>query len=325
MRAIRFDGQGARLDRAAPEPDPPAGWAVVRPTCMGIASPDLRVLRGGIPFSGVLGHQFVGVVERVEGEGDVSLVGQCVVGSPVVACGKCQTCRGGLSVHCPQRRVLGLRELDGCFADAFVLPVRNLCALPKELSDDVAIFAEPLSAALHAAQVTRIEGKPYITVLGDGVVGLLAAQLMTQQNASVRLLGRHESRASVCEKWGIRHRLSDEVGRRHDQDVVLECTGTPEGVALAMLLVRPRGKIVLVDGPEAPAGRAAGVDVGPVAAKELELIGARGGGVAEAVAQLAAGAVQVHGLTTRRVRLDDAVAALDSASDPAHLRILLEP
>jgi alcohol dehydrogenase len=334
MKALRFDGRVGLVD--APEPLLAPGEALIRSLRVGIASPDLAAAAGRLAFRGTLGHEFVGVVERVMPAADSprsaadatrKLEGRRVVGSIHAPCGKCELCRGGLAAHCQARTVLGLHGRDGCFAERFSLPLTNLVEVPKAVDDDTAVFANAAAAALHAAQIIRIVGKPYVTVLGDGLMGLLAAQVMTRLNASVRLLGKHPEKFGLCEKWGIKHRHISEVGRRMDQDVVIDCTGVPAGLTLAMQLVRPRGKIILKTSPApVPAAGvvagAAGADLSPAVCNELEIIGAGSGKIGDGLAALAKGEVEVRSLISKRFRLGDGVAAMEAARGA--VKVLME-
>lgn len=327
MRAIRIESGTIHTDDRWPGPTPAPGDAIVRPTLVGIGSPDLAVATGRVRHEGVLGHEFVGVVES--GGSERAPVGARVVGSISAVCGMCDMCRAGLSPHCRDRRVLGLHRMDGCFAERFAIPARNLVPVPKGVPDDHAVLAEPLAAALHAAQVVRVEGKPYVTVLGDGITGLLTAQVLARLNASVRVLGRHPAKFGRAEKWGVKHRHVDEVGRRADQDVVVDCTGSAEGFELAMALVRPRGKIVLRSAPAPvpgldPAATRTSVDLAPIAINELEVLGARCGKINDAVATLERRAIDLEGLITRRGRLADARAALEAAMAPDQVRVVMD-
>jgi len=323
MRAIIFDGTSARLVNSHPEPQPARGEAIVRTTAAAVSSIDLEVCQGLLGFTGTLGHEFVGVVEAVEGEDAIGLTGKRVVGSINVVCGRCDMCQAGLSRHCRQRTMLGMQGRDGCLADQFTLPAQNLLAIPDSLDDDHAVFVVPLGAALQALRQLTIEGKPYITVLGDGPLGLLMVQVMARLNASVRLVGRYSEKLLVCEKWGIKHRHVDDVGRRADQDIVLDCTGSPTGLELAMQLVRPRGKILLKT-LLAPTSRiAAGVDLTPLVLNELELIGSATGPLEESVSMLARGEVDVLSLISRRMSLDDGPEILKAAAQPGTIKVLV--
>lgn len=333
MRALRLDAGRVTLDARTPDPTPAAGEALIRPTLLGVSSQDVAMSRGAGPwreFHGVMGSQFVGVVEHVEGATsaeDRAIEGARVVGEVDLVCGECDLCRAGLSAHCRNLRLLGMCGRDGCFADLFTIPARRLTALAPGVSDEQAVFAAPLAAALHAAQRVRLESRAFVSVLGDTTVGLLAAQVMARRNASVRLVGTYEHKLALCERWGVRHRLAGDVGRRADQDVVIECTGTPEGLDLALRLVRPRGVVVLERLSGAPRAGAAehAVDLSAVVRHEVTLIGSHRGSVREAVGALARGEIDAESLITRRMRLADAPAALAAAAEPEQIKVVMAP
>ncbi len=322
MQAIVFDGKQPRYEKSRPEPELKRGEALIRPLRMGVCSTDLEICKGYMGFEGVLGHEFVGVVEKVSGKDRQDLVGKRVVGRINCVCGKCDMCRGGLPEHCRDRTVLGIAGRDGCFADLFALPIKNLLQVPDALDDDRAVFAEPLAAACQILQQLTIEGRPYITVLGDGRLGLLCAQVMSRLNATVRLVGKHAEKLALCEKWKVKHRLLEDVGLRADQDIVVDCTGKAEGLAIAMRMVRPRGKIVL---KTTVAPGAEPTDLSPIVINEIQLIGSRCGPFPEALDALVSEKVDVVSLISRRMKLSDGADALKAASRPDVIKVLLEP
>jgi len=328
VRALRYLAGKMRLEEV-PCPIPGSGEVLIRPTRLGIASPDLAVVEGHVRFTGVLGHEFVGIVEAAgDKKASKELGGRRVVGMPAAPCATCDLCRAGLPTHCQSRTVLGLWGRDGCFADRFTLPAANLVEVPGDVDDDHAVFAYALGAALHAVRMIRIVGKPYVTVLGDGPVGLLAAQIAARLNASVRLLGRHERKYQLCERWGVKHRHESEVGRRHDQDVVIDCTGSASGLALALALVRPRGKVILKTAPapvpaDAFSPQTQNVDLRQAVANEIEILGAAGCALGDAVGLLARKEIDVLPLITRRYRLGDGALAFAAAKDA--IKVLIDP
>ena len=332
MRALVRRDNAVYVDRDAPDPAPAAGEAVVRPTLCAVGPADVAVARGDVPHQGVMGHRFVGVVEEIAGKPESVrpgvAVGARVVGDINIVDSKSELARRGLGRHAPDRAVLGLVKRDGCFADRVALPVSNLAAVPDEVPDDAAVFAEPLAAAVHAAQIVRLEGKQYVTVLGDNLSALLCSLVMASLNHSVRLLGDRDDRQRIAEKWGVKHRPVGEVGRRQDQDIVVECTGAASNVELALQLVRPRGKIILkaepLPLPGVPSTQSRGVDLLPVVLSEIELVGARCGRVGDGVDFLARHARDMNDLITRRVKLDDATSALRAASDERALTVVIE-
>lgn len=336
MRALRFDGAKIVMDRAAPEPTAPAGaaglWAVVRPTRMAVSEQDLEVARGGIGFNGVLGREWAGVVERLVGDATVGgdakkWTGKRVSGSAWFACGVCDLCRGGLANHCRAGRIMGLRGADGCFADQFVAPMTSLVEIPRDVDDDGAVFTDLLSRAIHAGQQSRSDARSMPTIVGDGALALLTAQVILPQCAKVRVVGWREPHIALCERWGVKHRLAGDVGLRADQTAVVECSGTGEGLLAAASMVRPRGRLVLaaatVDRDEA--GRMKAIEALRLAhERELEIVGSRGGSAPEAIGLLQRGGVDVISLITRRMKFADAPEALRVAARPEQIRVLME-
>jgi threonine dehydrogenase-like Zn-dependent dehydrogenase len=323
VRALVFDGSKPRLETRHPDPELAPGEAIIRPITAGVCSTDLEICRGYMNFRGVLGHEFVGLVEKVHPDaGDKAklLVGKRVVGSINCVCGKCDMCTHGLSNHCRDRTVLGIAGRDGCFAERFALPVGNLLVVPDTVDDDHAVFTEPLAAACNVMQMLRIESRPFVTVLGDGRLGLLTAQVLSKLNASVRVIGKHPEKLSLCEKWGVKHRLLSDVSLRADQDVVVDCTGSASGLDTAMKMVRPRGKIVL----KTTVAEQKGVDLSPIVIHEIQLLGSRCGLFSDALALLNGGEVDVVSLITRRVKFADAEKALATAALPDTLKVLIE-
>jgi len=322
LRALIFRDDMPRLVTDHPEPTLAPGEAIIRPLVAGVCSTDLELCRGYMGYEGVLGHEFVGVVEQVHPEtrNDEAWVGQRVVGSINCICGKCDMCRGGLGNHCRDRTVLGIQNRDGCFAERFALPAANLLTVPEHVDDEQAVFTEPLAAGCQAKHAVTIDGKPYITVLGDGRLGLLTAQVMARLNASVRVIGKHPEKLDLCERWGIQHRLLDDVGLRADQDIVVDCTGSADGLRVAMQMVRPRGTIVL----KTTVANQKDVDLSPLVIHEIALVGSRCGPFPEALSLLEAGDVDVVSLISKRVRFERAEDAIRAADQRGVLKVLID-
>lgn len=210
-------------------------------------------------YRGILGHEGCGIVSaagtptRPGAPDPARFVNKLVAINTVIACAKCERCRSGLATHCTQREVLGLDADDarseqtrrGTLAQFIAVPATAVEAVPPKVTPQSATLANTIAGVLHAARFVRIEHKPYVTVLGDGATGLLMAQWLVRANASVRVLGTRPDRLALCERWGIKHRDVREAGQRNDQDVVIDCTGSPQGLELAMRFVRPRGKVIV--------------------------------------------------------------------------------
>jgi threonine dehydrogenase-like Zn-dependent dehydrogenase len=314
MRALVFDQS---LAFRSHQPDVIADCeSLVRVRRAGICSTDLEIVKGYMGFRGVLGHEFVGEVVQSP---EKHLVGQRVVGEINAVCGRCDLCVSGLSSHCRDRTVLGILNRDGAFADFLRLPSANLHVLPKSVDDDAAVFVEPLAAAFQVVKQVQVDAKKWVTVLGDGRLGLLVAQVLRDAGCPVRVIGKHPDKLALCEKWSIRSRPLAEIKPRHDQDIVVDCTGSAAGLELAMQMVRPRGTIVLKS--TAAAGKP--LNLASVVIDEINIVGSRCGPFREAIKALAEKRIDVASLIHRRMRIEQGVEAMELAGRPGILKVLL--
>lgn len=320
VRAVRRINQELYLDTNAPEPVMGEGQAIIRPSHVLVDASDLAIARGDVAFEGTLGHQFVGVVEQCADERWVNtrVVGQIDIANPAS-----ELAKRGLGAHDPDREILGLRGRDGCLAERFALETRNLVEVPDTIEDDHAALSLSIARAIHAGQVAHIDGRPFVSVLGDGLIGLLCAQVMTRRNASVRLLSSRHDPLELCAKWGIKHRHLDQVGRRGDQDVIIETTGSADAFDNALRMVRPLGTVVLAGNAIPIATGTIAIDHALIADKEIHVVGARSGSLSEAIRAMTSGSIDLAGLITKRHKFEDAIGALRSAQDPANIGVLV--
>ncbi|MBX3364447.1 MAG: alcohol dehydrogenase catalytic domain-containing protein [Phycisphaeraceae bacterium] len=294
------------------------GMAVIRPT-------RLLMWRGpGAREASAVVPRAVGVIESI-GEGVERCWRGRRVAMPLCApCAGCASCCGGIPDHCLSPRRLDVVSEGARAAEAVHAPVSALAVLPAQVDDDAGVFAWDVARVVHAAARLHLEGKPYVTVLGDNALGLLAAQVMSARNASVRCLGRRARFYSLCEKWGVKHRHLDEVGRRQDQDVVVECSGEATSLATATALVRVLGKIALLRAWSPEDATSASGAIEAIIRRELAVIGVSGGRLADGVAALAGGGVETASLVTRRFRGADVRQAIRAALDDEHLAVLVD-
>jgi alcohol dehydrogenase len=316
MRALVYDGQ-LRLANDYPQPALAAGEALVRVKLAGICNTDLEITRGYMGFHGVLGHEFVGVVERCA---DPAWVGQRVVGEINCYCGTCPTCLAGNPTHCPQRTTLGIGGRDGALADYCVLPVRNLHRVPENVSDEDAVFTEPLAAALEILEQVHIQPTQSVVVLGDGKLGLLVAQTMRLSGCDLLVVGRHRDKLALLEHQGIPIRLASEETELM-ADVVVDCTGQAEGFSTARAMVRPRGTLVL----KSTFHGQNEVNLTSLVVDEVTLVGSRCGPFAPALRLLAMGLVDVQPLITATYPLEQSLAAFERAQAKGALKVLVRP
>ncbi len=315
MRAIVFD-QNLRFDPRRAEPALELGDSLVKVHQAGICSTDLEITRGYMGFKGVLGHEFVGTVVSSPKK---ELVGQRVCGEINCVCGRCDMCLSGLSNHCRNRTVVGIVNHDGAFADVVRIPSQNLHVLPSSIDDDQAVFIEPLAAAFAVLKQVRLESRTWVTVLGDGRLGLLVAQVLRNVGCPVRVIGKYPAKLAMCEKWQIRSRLLNDIAARQDQDVVVDCTGSASGFELAMKMVRPRGTIVL----KSTFASGKPLNLAPVVVDEITLVGSRCGPFREAINALSEKSVDVISLISRRMKIEQGVEAFEVAGRKDVLKVIL--
>jgi len=267
-------------------------------------------------YCGVLGHEMVGVVE----EGSPAWLGKRVVCEINCVCGRCDLCQRGLSNHCRNRTVLGIAGRDGCFADYILVPQRNLHAVPDVVSDEEAVFVEPLAAAYQVLAQCPIDRRTTVSVVGPGRLGLLVAQVLATTGCKLTVIGRNPEKLERCEKKGVQGVHVDNLAACKNRDVVVDCTGSPQGLALAMSLVRPRGTIVL----KSTYADAATPNLAPLVVDEVTLLGSRCGPFPEAIDALARKAVEVRSMISRTFPIEQALDAFAAARDPQNLKILLK-
>jgi threonine dehydrogenase-like Zn-dependent dehydrogenase len=314
VQAVILDECGVRFvpDHTAASPGP--GEVRVRVLNAGICETDLQLIRGYMGFRGVLGHEFVGVAESGR------FAGQRIAGEINCPCRRCDLCQRGLGNHCPHRTVVGILNHDGVFAESVCLPEENLHPIPDHVSDDVAVFVEPVAAAYQIPAQLDLSHFPRAVVLGDGRLGNLCAQVLRPRVNELRVIGKHRAKLARLESLGIETALLDDVHRDRAADLVVDCTGSPTGLQTALELVRPRGTIVLKTTTAAPTGP----NLAPVVIDEVMIVGSRCGPFAQAIEALASGEVQVEPLITGRFRLPEIESALAAATAPGSLKVLLD-
>ena len=295
-----------------------AGEALVRVVKSGICNTDLEIVQGYAGFSGTIGHEFVGVVEQCSEM--PGLIGKRVVGEINVGCGDCSLCINGDSRHCPHRTVLGIHGRDGSHAEFLTLPGRNLIEVPDSVSDESAVFTEPLAAAFGISERVPIEPDTRAAVIGDGKLGLLCAMTLKLSSDSVTLIGKHTEKLAIAGKRGIEGRLTEKTDSlRKSFDIVVEASGSESGFTSALDLVKPRGTIVLKSTFHGePRWEAARVVV-----DEISVVGSRCGRLAPAIELLASNRVQVDDLISEEFPLKDGVSAFRAAETKGVLKVLL--
>lgn len=319
MLALVYDKELTLQQR--PVPTPADGEALIEVRIAGVCQTDLEILKGYMGFRGVIGHEFVGVVAQ----GPARWMGKRVVGEINCPCGRCDFCRSGLAKHCPTRTVLGIAGRDGAMAQFFTLPVRNLHEVPPTVSDEEATLVEPLAAAFQVLLQVSVRPEHRAVVLGDGRLGQLVARVLklamgpSATAGNLLLVGKHARKLEAAEKQGIAAVPLDQF-KPAGADLVIEATGSPAGLDLAMRSVRPRGTIVLKSTIAAPSG----MNLAPLVVNEVTVVGSRCGPFDDALRALAARQIEVASLVTQRFTLAQAVQALQAAQSPDNIKVLID-
>jgi threonine dehydrogenase-like Zn-dependent dehydrogenase len=310
-------------------------WALVRVLLAGICNTDVEILRGYHAFRGVPGHEFVGEVAAVYGvstKEKTTWLGKRVTGEINVSCSAynyrplCTFCRRGLKTHCARRTVLGIVNHNGAFAEYLALPLENLHLIPSSITNEQAVFVEPLAAACEILDQINVKQFREAAVLGDGKLAQLIARVLGTALPTVVMYGKHKDKlqqAAVAriDTQSVRGDASDLKRVKDNFALVVEATGSPSGLALAQHMTEPRGTLVL----KSTFHGAAPVETWPLVVKEITLVGSRCGPFAKAIALLRSGKVDPRPLITRTFPLSEAPAAIQFAQQPGVMKVLLKP
>ena len=331
MRALVYRNNTLTLEKNYPRPDLQPGEALIRVLLAGICNTDLEIKRGYLAFEGVLGHEFVGIVENVhEGPGasrPIYLIGKRVVGEINAACRRsdCLYCSQNMPTHCPDRTTLGILNRDGAFAEYLTLPVENLHIVPDNVSDEEAVFVEPLAANFEILEQVHLKPTDSVVILGDGKMGQLAAQVLPLSGCEVMMVGKHEEKLALAARHGVRTFVLDDpqsfrLENRRRVDLLVECSGSAQGLELALRLVRPRGTIVL----KSTVAAQSTLHLAPIVIDEIRLQGSRCGPFAPALRALSQRRVDVLPLISARYSLDEGLEAFEQAGKKGVLKVLVQ-
>lgn len=316
MKALRFDGKD--LNYLEDYPKPNSDEALVRVKLAGICGTDLEILDGYMSYEGVLGHEFVGVVEESKNK---ELVGKRVVGEINVGCENCDSCKKGMQRHCPNRTVLGILKRDGAFAEYLSLPEKNLHVLPDSVTDEQAVFVEPIAAAFEIKEQITLKPDWQIAIVGDGRLSQLIVSVLMTSCSDITCFGRHQNKLERLQKLGIKTKIGLESVDEYGFDLVVEATGSNSGFLDSMKLVRPKGTVIL----KSTIASKENLDLTPAVVNEITLVGSRCGPFRPAINALATGVISVDGLIDSKYPLEKFQEAINHAKESSTLKVVLRP
>ncbi|MFQ5604756.1 MAG: alcohol dehydrogenase catalytic domain-containing protein [bacterium] len=313
MKALILNDTLTLNDLAAPMPK--ADEALIRVSMAGICNTDLELIKGYMGFKGVLGHEFVGVVQACQHK---AWLGKRVCGEINFGCRSCEYCRRGMSRHCPRRTVLGILNQNGAFAEMVVVPVSNLHEVPATVSDESAVFVEPLAAALEILEQCQIQPGHRVGIVGDGKLALLLCQVVKLSGAEILLIGKHANKMALAESFGVKTAPLKQIPVKQF-DYVVEVSGSPTGFAAAMQALKPRGVLIL----KSTYNDKLQLDAAPIVIDEITIVGSRCGPFDAAIRLLQQNLVQVQPLVERIFPFHRAVEAIGYAKQNSTLKVLL--
>ena len=316
MKATFFDGKKIILDKNYPDPN--FNETLVRVSLAGICGTDLEILDGYMQYNGILGHEFVGIVEKSTNS---NLIGKRVVGEINAGCGKCDSCIKGMERHCPTRTVLGILKRNGAFAEFVSLPEKNLHIIPDSISDEQAVFVEPLAAAFEINEQVSMKPEWSVAVVGDGRLAQLIMQVIKLTCSNITCFGKHESKLEGLVQSGIKIKLGIESTDEQLFDLVIEATGSNSGFTDSMKLVKPRGIVVL----KSTIASRENLDLTPTIINEITLIGSRCGLFKPAIDALASRTISVNSMIDSTFSLEKFDEAINHARKPNTLKVFLKP
>lgn len=314
MRGLVLTETGLLFRSDLPVPTPLPGEVLVRVTRAGLCETDLQLVRGYMGYRGILGHEFVGVAQAGR------WAGRRVVGEINCACDRCELCLAGLRTHCPQRTVMGILGHDGAFADFVAVPEINLHPVDDALTDDEAVFVEPLAAAFQIPAQISLSSDQRVIVLGDGRLGNLCAQVLARICPALTVVGKHAAKLTRLADLGLRTVLLDQTTGLKRADLVVDCTGSGTGLETALRLVRPRGAVVL----KTTVAGAQTLSLAPAVIDEITIVGSRCGPFPAALEALAQREIQVAPLIDGRYPLEQGLEAFERAATTPVLKLLFE-
>lgn len=315
MRALWLESGRLTLRDDLPEPEPAPGELTIRVRYAGICGTDMALLQGYSGMQGIPGHEFMG--EVIGGPDD--WLNARVVAAINIGCGACDSCAMGLPNHCARRKVLGIRDWPGAFAERVAVPAANVFRLPDEITDLQGVLVEPLAAALEILEQVSIGDDTRILVVGAGRLAQLVIQVLADRGPHIDVLVRNDRRRKTIAA-PIRCLREDEIAEG-SYDLIVECSGSPGGFETALKSVRPRGTIVMKSTYAANLT----VDMSRIVVNEINLIGSRCGPFEKAIEWLQDGKIRLSHLEFRVFGLSEFQAAFESAGDPGVYKVIIDP
>lgn len=318
MQAIVFNKELLFVDNYK-KPEPKTNEALIKVKMAGICNTDFEITKGYMGYNGILGHEFVGIVEDVNST-DKNLIGKRVVGEINCGCGECEYCAKGLERHCFNRQTLGIWQKDGCMAEYVTMPIKNLLVVPDNVTDEEAVMVEPLAAALEILEQLHIQPDMKVLVLGDGKLGLTIALALSGAGLNVTQVGKHTNKLEITSKQGVNTILLNDLEIKKEWDVVVEATGSIDGFETALALTKPRGVLVL----KSTVASGKEFNFAPIVIDEITILGSRCGQFAPALRLLEQKRIDFKPLISDIYPIEKAIEAFERNKEKDSIKVLIK-
>lgn len=321
MKALVYDNE-LKLDQNYPNPTINDNEVLIKTIMVGICNTDYEITKGYMGYKGVLGHEFVGIVDNVGKNVDKSLIGKRVVGEINCACNNCPTCHQNLQRHCPNRSTLGIWQKDGCFSEYFTLPKENVIEISDKIDDETATFTEPLAAAMEILEQIHIKPMDKVAILGDGKLGLCISLVFKAMNIDFVHIGKHKEKLAISKNNGSKTMFLSEIKDEHKKsfDIVIEATGSVGGFETSASLVKPRGTLVL----KSTIASKEGLNLASIVVDEITIQGSRCGQFRPILRLLEQNKIDIKPLISGIYDVNDFKTAFEKNSQKESLKILVK-
>jgi L-iditol 2-dehydrogenase len=328
VRATQLFKTGDIRTVDVPQPVPGPGEILIKVEAAGICGTDRHLYHGEFPSvpGKTLGHEFSGLVVD---SGDSGIAeGTRVTCDPNTWCGTCEQCQRGRVNLCTRNVATGIHR-DGGFAEYCAFPASKAVALPDDLDPLQGAFCEPLACTLHGMDMGAARPGERVLVIGGGVIGLMAVQIARLAGAEVMLLTRSASKQALGRETGAHHAADSETGFREvwpqGADLVVECAGVRETIALAPRLARTGGRVVVLG--VLPQGAEVSVEPFDLLFREVQMHFSFLNPFthARAAQMISDGTISVAPLVSRTITLDEAAGAIAAPALPGEVRAIVVP
>ena len=321
MKAVIFDNE-LKFVEDYKKPVIKENEVLIKPKLLGICNTDEEITKGYMGYKGVLGHEFVGIIEDVYDKKHSSLIGKKVAGEINLGCNNCVGCFNNLQRHCKNRQTLGIFNKDGCFSEYFTLPFSNLVFIPDNVDDETAVFVEPMAAAYEIFEQVHIKPVDKVAILGDGKLGLCISTILNAMNVDFIHIGKHIEKLQITKNAGGKIKLLDEIKKEElkTYDIVIEATGSTGGFETSLSLVRPRGILVL----KSTIASKEGLNLASVVVDEITVIGSRCGRFEPVIRLMEKGKINTKPLITKTLPFEEAIKGFELNRKKDTIKILLK-